>query len=238
MDQLKQKVLIVEDDTEIRELIRLYLERESLEVWESVDAESAILLIKDNIFDLIILDIMLPGQSGLDLCKDIRISSTTPIILVTARGDSEDVIEGLGLGADDYVTKPFDPLVVVARAKAAMRRAGSEQREDHRPVFANKVWTDGRLHLNFDTLELHIHGELVMLYAKELQLLLYFLRNPERVLSVNHLFEKVWGWDAESDDRTVMVHISNLRRKIEIDPATPQYIKTVRGFGYKFSRPF
>ncbi|MFB9279072.1 response regulator transcription factor [Cohnella cellulosilytica] len=233
MTKVVQRVLVVEDAPEVRRLLRLYLENDGFEVAEAEDGEQAIRQMREQGADLILLDILLPGTSGIDVCRSIRRLSAVPIIFVSSMNESRHVIEGLESGADDYITKPFDPPVVIARVKAGLRRAGPSAGADGGRT-PGGLWEHGRIRLDLDSYELRVDGRVVELYTKELQLLLFFIHNPNRVFHVEELYNKIWGWDSTGELTTVMVYISNLRKKIEENPAKPQYIRTLRGFGYKF----
>jgi len=220
-------ILVVEDEADIREVITAYLEKGGYRVRTAGNARTALDSFRMIPPDLVILDIILPDGTGTDLCRQMREMSDIPILFVTCKRDSDDVLNGFHLGADDYVTKPFDPAILVARVKAQLRRNRSRQERT--------VWKDKRLEVDLARAELLVDGEPVALFAKERQLLHFFIEHPNQVFSVHHLFDRLWGWDSGSDERTVMVHVSNLRKKIEEDPANPRYLQTVRGFGYRFT---
>ncbi|THF77519.1 response regulator transcription factor [Cohnella fermenti] len=223
-------VLLIEDDPDIRELVLIYLRREGYRVDAAADAKQGLRLFDRRAYDLVLSDIMLPGMDGLELARSIRERSDVPIIFLTSKKEPQDIVAGLRIGGDDYVTKPFEPEVLVARVQAGLRRYRSAGRAGD----ALGVWTDGRLAVDAKRLEVRRDGELVALPAKELQLLLLLLKHPNQVFGVTQLYERIWGIDGTSDERTVMVHIHHLRKKIERDPANPKYVETVRGFGYKF----
>lgn len=219
-------ILLVEDDRDILQIVKLYLERDGrYRVVAVCDGSAALEAAGRETPDLILLDVMLPGMDGLSVCRGIREKSDVPVFFISARRESEDVIHGLELGADDYIVKPFDPNVLAAKVDAFFRR---------RSIRSKYLWKDDRLEIEEDSLIVRLDGETVPLYAKERQLLVFMSRTPKQVYSVRQLFEEVWGWDRDSDERTVMVHIRNLRKKIEPDPANPKYIVTVKGFGYRF----
>jgi DNA-binding response OmpR family regulator len=220
-------ILLVEDENEIRVLLSQYLRNEGYRVQTAADGVEALERLQREFPDLILLDVMLPDIDGFTICRNIRERSDAPIFFVSARRDAEDIIQGLDTGADDYIVKPFDPKVIVARVNAFFRRkkAGS--------IY---IWKDERLVIERDSLDVRVNGEMVMLSAKERQLLLFLAKHPMKVFSVRQLFEEIWGWDRASDERTVMVHIRYLRRKIEQNPANPKYIVTVKGFGYRFEK--
>lgn len=226
---MQARILVVEDDVDIRDLIRLYLEREGFAVDAAASAEQGDSLLRQGEYQLLLTDIMLPQMSGMELARRVRSHSKLPIIFLTSKNEPQDIIAGLETGGDDYITKPFDPDVMAARVKAVLRRSDAErQRTETWP------WDDGRLRANENTGEVSVEGTPAALSAKELQLLFYLIKHRNQVFSVQHLYERIWGFDRHSDERTVMVHIHHLRKKIEPDAANPSYIVTVRGFGYKF----
>ncbi|WP_240762576.1 response regulator transcription factor [Paenibacillus thalictri] len=230
----REHILLVEDEEDIRELVQLYLLKEGYRVSVAETGEQAFELAFKERFDLYVLDIMLPDVSGMELCQRIRAQSNAIILFLTCKRESDDIIAGLEIGADDYVIKPFNPKQLVARITGHLRRAslasasGAAVRKDCLP------WRYGRLEMDFRNYELKVDGVVVPMYVKERQLLMFFIENPNQVFSVGQLYERIWGWDRESDERTVMVHVSNLRKKIEEYPGNPRYLVTVRGFGYKF----
>jgi Response regulators consisting of a CheY-like receiver domain and a winged-helix DNA-binding domain len=226
------KILLIEDDTDICDLVALYLRREDLLVDLAPDAERGLDMFRRVEYDLLISDIMLPGMDGLQLVRMIRRESDVPIIFMTNKKTSQDIVNGLKLGGDDYVTKPFEPEVLVARVQAGLRRYKAGRGKSGEK--ADKVWDDGWLSVHTGRLEVFVDSKPVPLPAKELQLLLLLLEHPNQVFSVRQLYEKIWSLDGLSDERTVMVHIHNLRKKIEKDAAKPEYVVTIRGFGYKF----
>jgi len=225
------KVLVVEDDASIADIISLYLRREGIAVSHASDGLSGLNMAQEGRWDLIILDVMLPGQDGFEICRRLRFGGIdSPILFLTARTDDIDQVLGLGLGADDYITKPFSPAALAARVKANLRR----YRELTNPQSALKVLNFGELSINTESCEVLCRGQLVTLTAKEYELLCFFTAHPGRVLTREQLFNQVWGQLSIGDDDTVTVHIRRLREKIEKSPSQPQYIVTVRGLGYKF----
>lgn len=229
-------VLIVEDDKEIRELIRLYLVRSGFRVEEANDGVSALRVFESARPDLVLLDIQLPGTDGLALCEQLRSVSNVPIVFVSARGEAEDIVYGLSLGADDYIPKPFDPAVVVARVKANLRRAPIYRRYDAplpAPSRERTIPSEG-IHIDTRKMTVHADGQEVRMSAKEFMLLAFLASRPDEVFSASELYEHVWGSDSNDDPRTVMVHIYNIRKKLEQDPANPRYIISVRGMGYRY----
>jgi DNA-binding response OmpR family regulator len=225
-----KKILVVDDDTKIVELVKLYLEREGYGVATANDGLQALRLARENHPDLIVLDLMLPGMDGLQVCSTLRAESPVPIILLTAKTTEQDRITGLDLGADDYVTKPFSPKELVARIRAVFRRTPDEVLQ----LGPSEV-KSGDLTVNFPHHEAYIGGKSLNLTPVEFKLLGVLVREPNRVFSRAQLIEKVLGYDFDGFDRTIDVHILNLRRKLESDTGNPKYIKTVYGAGYKFS---
>ncbi|HZG57993.1 response regulator transcription factor [Paenibacillus sp.] len=218
------KILLVEDDPDIRELIRLTLESQGYEVWAADDGRRGLELFRAVRPDLALLDVLLPGMTGLELCKELRRQSDAPIVFLSCKREADDVIEGLELGADDYMTKPFDPAELVARVRARLRRL---------PGAGAKAAKLGALEIDWPGRDVKRNGQSLPLFTKERQLLFFLLEHPNQVFSIAQLYERVWGMEHGSEEQTVKVHISNLRRKIEDDPANPKWIVTVRGFGYK-----
>lgn len=220
-------LLVVEDDDRIRAALRLALTDEGYTVHDVADAETAIDRFRDHHPDLVLVDIMLPGMSGLDLCHHLRRLSDVPIIMVTARDDSHDVVVGLEAGADDYVTKPFVFKELAARIRSLLRRTRGSGREPERLRFGDLVVALEEGTVTRD-------GEVIDLTRTEFLLLCELIENPRRILSREQLLANVWGYDYYGDGRIVDAHIGRLRKKIEPDPASPRYVTTVRGLGYKF----
>jgi two-component system, OmpR family, alkaline phosphatase synthesis response regulator PhoP len=223
-------ILVVDDDAKIVELVKIYLKRDGYSVITAYNGTDALKTAQQNKPDLIVLDIMLPGIDGLEICRELRKASTVPIILLTARTTEEDRIKGLDLGADDYVTKPFSPKELAARIRAVFRRMPDEILE----MGAEELSYED-LVINFPKHEVYLKGSQMDLTPVEFKLLGILVREPGRVFSRSQLVEKVMGYDFEGFDRTIDVHILNLRRKLEPYPSHPQYIKTVYGSGYKFN---
>ena len=220
------KILIVEDDADVRDIIAMYLRNEGSSVVMADNGQQGIDLFHLEGPDLVILDVMLPDMTGMDVCRKLRESSSTPILFVSYRKDTEYILNGLDMGGDDYVTKPFNPNILVARVKTLLRRASRTEKK--------KCLYLPQLMIDFDSCEVRVDDVIINLSVKERQLLFHLADNPNRVYSVADLYRQIWGWDNKSNEWTVVVHIRNLRKKIEADPAHPQYIRTVRGFGYKF----
>jgi len=222
-----KRILVVDDDIRTVELVTLYLERDGYRVLTAYDGGEALRLAREGHPDLIVLDLMLPGIDGLEICRILRDESDIPIIMLTARTTDDDKLSGLSLGADDYITKPFSPKELAARVRVVLRRLPGERG----PSEVNR----GGIKVNFDKHEAYRDGKPLNLTAVELKLLGVMVKEPGKVFSRAQLIEKAMGYDFEGFDRTIDVHILNLRRKLELDPSNPRYIKTVYGAGYKFS---
>lgn len=224
-------ILIIEDDADIAEIERDYLELGGLDVQVCADGESGLAAAKSGRFDLVLLDLMLPGKDGFTVCRELRAVSDIPILLVTARHEDVDKIRGFGFGADDYVEKPFSPSVLVARVKAHLARV-----ERLRPASPARptALTYGELTLNTETHRLYRAGREIALKNKEYELLCFLMRHPDRIFGREDLYEHIWGLESMGDNITVAVHINRLREKIEDDPQNPRYLQTVWGAGYRF----
>jgi DNA-binding response OmpR family regulator len=227
---LNKKVLVVDDERKIVDLIRAYLEKQDYEVIAAFDGERAIEMAGREKPDLIVLDLNLPAVDGLDVFRSVRAHSNVPVIMLTARGDDVDKLVGLELGADDYVTKPFSPRELVARVKAVLRRTGGEATQAEEIKF-DDVLIDLRSHL------VRKNGDEVTITPTEFRLLEIFARNPGRVFSRSELLDLAQGYNFEGFERTIDVHIKNLRQKLEDNPREPKYIVTVYGIGYRFEVP-
>ena len=227
-----KKILIVEDDLSIAELQRDYLELSGFEVKICTDGVSGLNSIKENKFDLVILDVMLPKMDGYDILRNLGEHKDIPILMVSAKKEEIDKIKGLTLGADDYITKPFSPGELVARVKSHIQ---NYERLKNRFKSAEKKVTIviRGLEIQTDSRRVLVNGNEVSLPHKEFDLLLYLAKNPNRVFGREELFERIWGLDAMGDNATVTVHIRRIREKIESDPSNPQYIETVWGAGYR-----
>lgn len=225
------KILIIEDDVAIAEIERDYLELDGFAVEIAADGNVGLERGLSGEHSLILLDLMLPGMDGFAICRVLREQIDVPILMVTARQEDIDKIRGLGLGADDYIEKPFSPSVLVARVKAHLARyrrlTGSERTSGEIQI--------GGIRLNEETHRVYVDGREVELTNKEYELLLFFMLNVDVVFSREQLYERIWGWDAMGDSATVAVHINRLRKKIEQDPANPRYIVSVWGAGYRFN---
>jgi DNA-binding response OmpR family regulator len=221
-------VLVVDDEHTIREVVVRYLEREGYRTLEAADGNRARELLEGDTPDLVVLDLMLPGTDGLELCRWIRSRSQLPVIMLTARGEESDRIVGLELGADDYVTKPFSPRELAARVRTVLRRADPAVRKNERLSFDGLV-------LDGQSREVTREDELVRLTAKEFDLLWFLASHPRRVFSRDDLMRRIWGYSAALDTGTLTVHVRRLREKLEDDPSRPRHIETVWGIGYRFS---
>ena len=225
------KILIIEDDDVIAELERDYLELSGFEVEIEANGEDGLNRALSEYFDLFLLDVMLPGMDGFEICRRIRQEKSTPILMVTARKEEIDKIRGLGLGADDYLTKPFSPSELVARVRArlaAFERIVESLKPENRKI------TVRDLKIDLDSHEVLVRGEQKTLTVKEFDLLVLLATHPNRTYSKEELFQTIWKTDAIGEISTVSVHIKKLRQKIEEDPADPKYIETVWGVGYRF----
>jgi two-component system response regulator ResD len=239
------KILIIEDETNIAQLIRLYLEQADYSVLVASDGIAGLELHAREHPDLVILDLMLPGLDGMEVCRRIRAWAATPILMLTARNAEEDRIAGLELGADDYLVKPFSPREVVSRVKAILRRSapsGTNARESGLGTTANTSASTSRDELRFPGLSINlparrveVQGERVTLTVKEFDVLVTLASSPDRVFSREALLNQIWGYTYVGDGRTVDVHIGTLRKKLEAVPDAQHYIKTVWGVGYKFT---
>jgi DNA-binding response OmpR family regulator len=222
-------ILIVDDEPIVREVVAQYLAQDGFRVEIAADGHEALARFASARPDLVLLDLMLPGIDGLEVCRRIRLQSNVPVIMVTAKSDEVDTVIGLGVGADDYVGKPFSPRELVARIKAVLRRASAPP-----PVAEGDPLHFGTLTVRPDRRQVEINGQRVDLTAREFDLLEFLARNRGQVFSREDLLDKVWDWSYASDGGTVTVHIRRLRQKIEADPERPRFIKTVWGVGYKF----
>ena len=228
-----QKILICDDDREIAAAISIYLKNEGYETYLAHDGREALAVLQEQEVQLILMDIMMPKMDGLQATMEIRKNRNIPIIMLSAKGEDTDKIMGLSMGADDYVTKPFNPLELIARVKSQLRRytvLGSQ------PVPEEGVYTCGGLCLDDKRKSLTVDGEEVRLTPLEYKIALLLIKSPGRVFSIDEIYERVWGEEAYAADNTVAVHIRRIREKIEIDPKNPNYIKVVWGIGYKMER--
>jgi two-component system, OmpR family, response regulator MtrA len=223
---MDERVLLVEDDASIREVAKLGLEQAGFRVTTAPDGREGLLHFRQGPFDLVVLDVMLPNLDGYEVCRQIRTESRVPIIMLSAKSETVDIVVGLELGADDYVTKPFELAELVARARAAVRRSSAEPEEP--------VVTRGELEIDPGAFLVRRGEEEINLTATEFKLLLELARRPGQVFTRELLLQRVWNYDFLGDSRLVDVAVQRLRAKVEADPKDPQMIKTVRGVGYRF----
>ncbi|MFT9848302.1 winged helix-turn-helix domain-containing protein [Aneurinibacillus sp. REN35] len=227
-----KKILVVDDEQSIVTLLEFNLKKAGFDVIKAADGPTAVKVAEQERPDLIVLDIMLPGMDGMEVCKKLRMEKiNTPILMLTAKDEEFDKILGLELGADDYMTKPFSPREVVARVKAILRRSGQQELADS--TSDEQVLTIGKLVIYPEKYEVFFNENRLELTPKEFELLQYMASHPGRVMTRDQLLNAVWNYDFVGDSRIVDVHISHLREKIEEDTKQPKYIKTVRGLGYK-----
>ncbi|PDY47893.1 response regulator transcription factor [Bacillus pseudomycoides] len=227
-----ENILLVDDEQGILDMLVLTLKKENfIHVTTALNGSETLNLVKNHPFDIILLDVMLPDIDGFELCRQIRNYTNTPILFVTARSSDLDKLTGLGIGGDDYITKPFNPLEVAARINVQLRRQSM--------LLNNRQAEHSNLH--FESFSLYpseglitVNGESVHCTAKELELLTFLCTHPNRIFTAEQLYEQVWGLTSMGDDKTVVMHISKLRKKIEEDPKSPTYIVNLRGIGYKF----
>lgn len=225
------KILVVDDERSIAEILKYSLEKEGYKVCLAFDGEEALSQIAQDAFDLLLLDIMLPGKDGFQVCKEIRLSQNRlPVIMLTAKEDEIDKVVGLELGADDYITKPFSVREVIARVKAVLRRTGDDYRSEDTKL------KNGSIEVDFDTMEAYKNGDIIELTSREFNLLTFLMKRQNHVFSREKLLDEVWGYDYTGEERTVDVMIRRLREKIEDNPANPDYLCTKRGAGYYFRK--
>lgn len=227
------RILVVEDEPTYRETLAFNLERDGFEVETAADGPAAIDAFETNGADLVVLDLMLPGMSGNEVCRRIRNTSNVPIIMLTAKDSEIDKVVGLEIGADDYVTKPYSYRELVARIRAVLRRMVDAPSD----VDDAEVLTVGGIEMDTDAHEVRVRGDLVAMPLREFELLELFLRNPDRVLTRGQILDRIWGIDYVGDSKTLDVHVKRIRAKIEEDPVRPTALLTVRGLGYKLVSP-
>ncbi|RIW29208.1 DNA-binding response regulator [Bacillus salacetis] len=227
-----QKILIIEDEVDIAELERDYLEVSGFESEIALTGDEGMRLAREKSYDLILLDLMLPGMDGFQLCRELREFLDIPILMVTAKKEDIDKIRGFDRGADDYIVKPFNPNELVARVKAHMARY---QRLVNREAGRSEIVVNDLL-IDTDSRRVLVEEEEKVFTAKEFDLLVFLASNPNRVFSKEHLFERIWGYDSLGDITTVTVHIRKIREKIERDPSNPEMIETIWGVGYRFKK--
>ena len=225
-------VLIVEDEAALAEPLAFLLKKEGFEVRVAGDGPTALAEFEAHDIDIVLLDLMLPGMSGTEVCKNIRLRSNVPVIMVTARDSEIDKVVGLEIGADDYVTKPYSSRELIARIRAVLRRGGEPEFEEEQ--LEEDVLRGGRVVMDVERHVVTVDDEPVSMPLKEFDLLEYLLRNSGRVLTRGQLIDRVWGADYVGDTKTLDVHIKRLRSKIEVHPSRPKHLVTVRGLGYKF----
>lgn len=226
---MSKRVLVVDDEKLIVKGIRFSLEQDGMEVDCAYDGEEALQKIKDNEYDIVLLDVMLPKLNGFEVCQQVREFSSVPIVMLTAKGEDMDKILGLEYGADDYITKPFNILEVKARIKAIIRRTAPKQKEHV------KIIESGDMRLDCDGRRVYVAGKEINLTAKEFEVLELLILNPNKVYSRENLLKLIWGVDYPGDVRTVDVHIRRLREKIEENPSDPRFVHTKWGVGYYFA---
>ncbi len=226
-------ILVVDDEPNIVEVVSAYLKRELYNVVTASDGETALQMVAKHDPDLVVLDVMLPRLDGLEVCRRIRAAGNTPVIMLTARGEETDKLVGLGIGADDYLTKPFSPRELVARIKAVLRRAATSTTPE---PGSDSVLRFSNLKINPRTRTVETESGSVELTAKEFDLLFFLASHPSEVFTRTQLLDQVWDYSYYGDTSTVTVHVRRLREKIEPDPMRPKYIKTVWGVGYKFEK--
>src|SRR5699024_783390 len=232
-----KKILIIEDESSIAKLLSYNIEQEGYETKTFMDGEEGFKRALDNDFDLILLDLMLPSMDGIEICRQLRREKVdTPIIMLTAKDSEIDKIIGLEIGADDYITKPFSPREVIARMKAIFRRYNKSQESTDEAPSENTI-SVGDIVINPTEFNVTVRGEETFLTPKEFYLLLYLAKRQGRILSREQLLNAIWNYDFAGETRIVDVHISHLREKLEEDTKNPKYVKTARGFGYKFEAP-
>ena len=227
-------ILIVEDEESLADPLAFLLRKEGFDVILAPDGPTALEEFAKNSVDIVLLDLMLPGMSGTDVCQPLRSTSSVPVIMVTARDSEIDKVVGLELGADDYVTKPYSSRELIARIRAVLRRGQDSSSEAPQEEFDEQILEGGRVRMDVDRHTVTVDGEAVSMPLKEFDLLEYLLRNAGRVLTRGQLIDRIWGADYVGDTKTLDVHVKRLRSKIEAEPSRPQHLVTVRGLGYKF----
>ena len=225
----RRKILVVDDEERMVRFIRLNLEHDGFLVSEAFNGRDALHQLRDVSPDLVLLDVMMPGLDGFEILEMVRETSKVPVLMLTAKGEEEDRIRGLDLGADDYITKPFSPREMVSRVKAVLRRTETLSESTHGPIEV-----DDRLKMDFDRREIWLEGEIVKLRPTEYRLLYHLIQNAGWVVTHDQLLTKVWGYEYRDEPHYVRLYINYLRKKLEKDPANPKYILTERGVGYRF----
>ena len=227
-------ILLVEDDKEIREGVEIYLKSQGYEVFQAADGIEGLKILDQEEINLAIVDVMMPGLDGIRTTLKVRETSSIPIIILSAKSEDTDKILGLNIGADDYITKPFNPLELVARGKSQLRRY--TQLGNMNQQTAGQVYKCGGLAINDDNKEVTVDGELIKLTPIEYNILLLLVKNAGKVFSIDEIYEQIWNEEAIGADNTVAVHIRHIREKIEINPREPRYLKVVWGVGYKIEK--
>ena len=230
-----RRILVVDDEEKIRAIIRKYGEFEGYDITEAKDGMEAVKLCREQDFDVIILDIMMPELDGFSTCREIRKTKNIPVIMLSAKSEEVDKIMGLNMGADDYVTKPFTPMELLARVNSQLRRYRRFMEKLGDKEENSRIHTIGGLEINEDNVEVTVDGEPVKMTPIEYKILLLLMKNPGRVFSAEEIYERVWNERAINTD-TIMVHVRNIREKIEVNPREPKYLKVVWGVGYKIEK--
>lgn len=230
-EKLMYNILIVDDDKEIVQAIEIYLKKEGYNLLKAYDGNQALKIIKENEIHLIILDIMMPEKDGIETLKEIRKDKSIPVILLSAKSEDYDKIGGLNSGADDYITKPFNPLELIARVNSCLRRYTSLGTLKNKGN--NKIFQTGELVVNDETKKVTVDGNEVKLTATEFNILKFLLENKGKVYSISEIYENVWKEEGFSAENIIAVHIRHIREKIEINPKDPKYLKVIWGIGYK-----
>ena len=225
----KKRILVVDDEKGLVKIIRLNLEQDGFDIVEAYNGAQAMEKLRTTLPDLVLLDVMMPDTDGFTVLKMIRQIGSIPVIMLTAKGEEDDKVKGLEFGADDYVTKPFSPRELTSRIRAVLRRGDFSRDEE-----SGKIVVDDRLTIDFDRHEVWVEGELVQLRPTEYRLLYHLVQNAGWVLTHDQILNKVWGYEYENEPHYVRLYINYLRKKLELDPADPQYILTERGVGYRF----
>ena len=226
---LNRRILIVEDERRMARFIRLNLEHDGFQVVEAITGQEAFDKLREQLPDLILLDVMLPDIEGFDVLKRVREISEVPVIMLTAKGEEDDRVRGLELGADDYVTKPFSPRELVSRVRAVLRRSEALKGSTH-----GEIVVDERLRIDFDRRQIWVNDELVKLRPTEYRLLYHLVQNAGWVMTHDQILTKVWGYEYQDEPHYVRLYVNYLRQKVEENPAKPKYILTERGVGYRF----
>ncbi len=225
----KKKILVADDERGLVKVIHLNLEHDGFDVVEAMNGQQAMDQLRTTLPDLVLLDIMMPDMDGFTVLKLIREQSQIPVIMLTAKSEEADIVQGLELGADDYITKPFSPRELTSRIRAVLRRSAARSEEE-----SGKIVVDDRLTIDFDRHEVWVEGELVQLRPTEYRLLYHLVKNAGWVLTHDQILNKVWGYEYENEPHYVRLYINYLRKKLEKDPSNPKYILTERGTGYRF----